>query len=398
MANNDKTEAPTPKRKREARRKGQIARSQDLVVWSQMLVATFAIGASVSVASTSLQRTMQQVRVLTETPDVNRAIHLMVTALGGGLLAIGPLAGGLILTTIVTTFAQTGMAVSAHKIKPSTQKINPMKGIKRLLSKQGAWEATKELARASILAWVAWQPLTQVTGQLVSSRAPMRTTIGIVGSACLRLGRNVAFAGIGLSLIDFVVQKRRIMKSLKMTKQEVKDEFKQSEGDPQVKNKRRQMALDMARNRMLSDVRTASAVVVNPTHVAVAIRYERSHGAPRVIAKGTGMLATKIREEAERNGVPIVRDVLLARALNIVCEVGSEIPADMYEAVARLLAFVMSVGKKASWAGPLTMRGPSMIPPHIVAQVGDLSADPKRGTRRVPKRRANGRRPSNEVS
>ncbi len=389
----DKTEAPTPKKKRDARKKGQIARSTDLVTWLQVFVATYAISATFALSAKTLRETMVGVDHLTVSPDVSSAVKLLGDALQGGVLAVLPLTGLLLLTALVTNFAQTGLAVTLHKLKPTTERINPGKGIKRIFSKQGLWEATKEIARVSVLAGVAWGPMSTVTSRLVARHSGLRETISIIGGSCLHLARNVATAGLLISFLDFAVQKRRILKSLKMTKQEVKDEYRQSEGDPQMKAQRRARAAEMSKNRMLSDVKNASAVVVNPTHVAVAIAYERNSGAPRVIAKGTGDLAAKIRAEAERAGVPLVRNVALARALHAVCEVGEQIPADLYEAVARLLAFVMSVGRRSSFGGPLTMSGPSHLPPEL-AQLGEPSADRRSGARKAPKRRGQGRSPS----
>ncbi len=389
MSKDDRTEAPTPKRKRDAKKKGQIAKSPDLVTWIQILVATYAVSATMSLGYKTLQDTMQSVSQLSTTPDPSAATHLLGTALFGGLLAVAPLCGFLLLTALIANFAQTGLTITPRKLKPTTEKINPMKGIKRLLSKQGAWEATKEAARAGILAAVAAGPMRSVTNQLVDQAGPLRSTIATVGASCVHLARNVAYAGIAIGFLDFAVQKRRIVKSLKMTKQEVKDEYRQSEGDPQTKAKRRAQALELSKNRMMADVKTASAVVVNPTRVAVAIVYERTTGAPRVVAKGTGDLARKIREEAERHNIAIVRNTPLARALHAVCEVGEQIPAELYEAVARLLAFVMSVQNRNTLGGPLTMPGPSFIPPEL-AQLPEPLADRRSGARRAPRRRRPG--------
>lgn len=387
---NDKTEAPTPKKKRDARKKGQIARSADLVTWLQVFVATYAISTTFSLTSRTLRETMVGVERLTATPDMTGMVKLLGDALTAGVLAVLPLAGLLLVTALLSNFAQTGLAVTLSKLKPTTERINPGKGIKRIFSKQGLWEAAKELARASILAGVAWGPMSSVTAQLVARHGPLRESLAIVGASCLQLARNVAAAGLLISILDFAVQKRRIMKSLKMTKQEVKDEYRQSEGDPQMKAQRRTRAAEMSKNRMLSDVKRASAVVVNPTHVAVAVSYQRNTGAPRVIAKGTGDLAAKIRAEAERANVPVVRNVALARAMYAVCDIGEQIPAELYEAVARLLAFVMSVGRRPSHGGPLTMSGPSFLPPEL-AQLGEPSADRRSGARTAPKRRGQGR-------
>ena len=389
MGNNDRTEAPTQKKKREARKKGTVARSADLVTWIQVYIATYAVAATFKLTAHTLRDTMSGVARLTTKPSTVGAVHLLGQASFGGVLAIAPLAGVLLLTAVVVNFGQTGMAVSLHKLKPTTERISPAKGIKRLFSKQGLWEATKESARAGVLAGVAWGPMTTVTSQLAARHAPLRSTIGVISASSIHLARNVAAAGIAISFVDFAVQKRRVMKSLKMTKQEVKDEYRQSEGDPQMKAKRRARASEMSKNRMLADVKRASAVVVNPTNVAVAVVYEHATGAPRVLAKGTGELAARIREEAERARVPVVRNVALARALHAVCEVGEQIPAELYEAVARLLAFVMSLGQRRSLGGPLTMNGPSYLPPEL-AQLEAPSAD-RDGARRAPKRRSQGR-------
>ena len=389
MSKEDRTEAPTPKRKREAKKKGQIAKSPDLVIWLQILVATYTVSATTSLGYETLQDTMDAVSRLAVAPDPQSATHLLGTALFGGLLAVAPLCGFLLLTAVAANFAQTGLTITPRKLKPTTEKINPMKGVKRLFSKQGAWEATKEGARAAILALVAMGPMQTVTNQLVDQAGPLRSTIATVGASCVHLARNVAYAGIAIGFLDFAVQKRRIIKSLKMTKQEVKDEYRQSEGDPQTKAKRRAQAIELSKNRMMSDVKTASAVVVNPTRVAVAIVYERSNGAPRVVAKGTGDLARKIREEAERHRIPIVRNTPLARALHAVCDVGEQIPAELYEAVARLLAFVMSVQKRTTVGGPLTMPGPSFLPAEL-AQLPEPSADRRNGARKAPRRRRPG--------
>jgi flagellar biosynthesis protein FlhB len=397
MAKDDRTEAPTPKRKRDARKKGQVARSADLVTWIQVLAATYAVSASFSLASKSLRRGSVEVGRLTANPDRERAVHFLATSLRDGLLTIGPLAGAMLGIAIVTNLAQTGMMVSPNKLKPSMERLSPVKGIKRLFSKQGLWEATKEMARASVLTAVAWRPLRQITEQLVAQQGPLRDKLGTVAHACIGLARSVAYAGILLAFIDFAVQKRRLLKSLKMTKQEVKDEYRQSEGDPQMKAQRKQRAAEMSRNRMMSDVKRATAVVINPTHIAVAIFYERSTGAPKVLAKGTGAVAARIREEAELHRVPVVRNVPLARALNALCEVGDQIPSALFDAVARLLAFVMRLGARSTGYGPLSMSGPSLIPEEILAQVRHQPSDQSRGARRAPKRRGQGRPRRNEV-
>jgi flagellar biosynthesis protein FlhB len=162
-----------------------------------------------------------------------------------------------------------------------------------------------------------------------------------------------------LGLVDYGMQRRRINKALMMTKQEVKEEMKHQEGSPEVKGAIRRRQVKMSRLRMMADVARADVVIVNPTHVAVALRYEAGHGAPKVVAKGADEVAAAIREEAERHDVPVVEDVPLARAIWQVCEIDDEIPADLFEAVARVLAFLYRV--KASGVRPLG-GGPLRVP------------------------------------
>jgi flagellar biosynthetic protein FlhB len=159
--------------------------------------------------------------------------------------------------------------------------------------------------------------------------------------------RSTALAGLALAAADYAFQRRRVKKGMMMTKQEVKEEYRQSEGDPMTRQRIRQRQVEMSRNRMMAAVAVSSVVVVNPTHIAVALEYSAELGAPRVVAKGQGHIAARIREEAEKHNVPIVRDVPLARTLHAACKLGQTIPADLYEAVARLLAFVFSMKRTA---------------------------------------------------
>ncbi len=167
--------------------------------------------------------------------------------------------------------------------------------------------------------------------------------VGRLGEKCVLSTFLGGEAGLVLAALDYGFQRRRVRKSLMMTRQEVRDEYRQSEGDPMTRSRIRQRQVEMSRNRMMADVAISSVVVVNPTHIAVALEYRPELGAPRVVAKGQGHIAARIREEAEKHDVPVVRDVPLARTLPAACKVGPAIPADLYEAVARLLAFVFNL-------------------------------------------------------
>jgi len=189
-----------------------------------------------------------------------------------------------------------------------------------------------------------------------SGSLSLSALVSIATSTVLNLLRYAAAAGLAMALADYAVVRKRNNKSLKMTKQEIKDEHKSAEGDPQLKGQVRSRQMAMRRNRMMADVPQADVVLVNPTHVAVALRYDPVRGAPRVIAKGADHVAARIRKIAEENRVPMVVDVPLARTLHKTCEVGQEIPPELYQAVATVLAFIMALSRRGSTAGTHAVR------------------------------------------
>ena len=340
----DKTEQPTAKRKRDGRRDGNLARSAEVVAWAQMLAAAFLLPVSLGLGARSLRQVMLQVGVLVSRPDTDAAVGLMGSALRGGLLAIVPLGLGMVTIGIVGNFAQTGFAFSGKALRPKFERVSPSKGLKRLVSPHSAWEAFKTTVKLVVLTVVAWPGVSQLGAALsTGGRLPSGQVLAAVASATVGLIRSTALAGLALAALDYAFQRRRVRKGLMMTRQEVKDEYRQSEGDPHIRSRIRQRQVEMSRNRMMAAVATSSVVVVNPTHIAVALEYRADLGAPRVVAKGQGFIAARIREEAEKHDVPIVRDVPLARTLHSACKVGQAIPADLYEVVARLLAFVFNL-------------------------------------------------------
>jgi flagellar biosynthetic protein FlhB len=185
--------------------------------------------------------------------------------------------------------------------------------------------------------------------------------------------RVVAVTGLVIAVADYVVVRKKMMKQLKMSKYEITQEYKQAEGDPHMKAHRKGVALSMSRNRMMSEVADADVLLVNPTHVAVALKYDPAKGAPRVVAKGAGEVAARLRALAEEARVPMVQDIPLARALHGSCELGQEVPAQLFTAVARVLAFVMHLGARGVKGG---LHRPGFEPP-------DLEGLPKAGRRRV---------------
>jgi flagellar biosynthesis protein FlhB len=247
-----------------------------------------------------------------------------------------------IATGVIGTVAQIGLFASGKTMKPKFSKLSPVAGIKRLVSPHGVWELVKSLVKLAIIGLVAYAGVKKMILQAgIGTSTTLGAEISLGGSTVLTVFRNVAFLGLLFSLADFAVQKHKLTKGMRMSKQEIKDEAKDAEGDPHTKGKIKQRMRQMSRNRMMAAVSRADVVVMNPTHFAVAIRYQTSESpAPVVIAKGRNAVALRIRAEAHKHHIPVVEDPPLARALHALCKLDQQIPPNLFVAVARLLAFV----------------------------------------------------------
>ncbi len=354
MAKSDdsKTEAPTPKRKREARKEGQIPKTIELGVWLQVLVATLALELTISRAHDGLADVGLDIRRIAEDPDPVQAVQMLGSGLGFAVTTVLPLAMVMMVVGVVALVSQTGLVLATKAAKPKFSKINPIEGVKRLVKPQGLWQGAKSVAKLVMLAAVSWSPVLDITHDLLDAgNIGLSATAFAVAETAVSLARTVAMVGLVLAIADYAFQRHTVSKALKMSKKEIKEEHKSQEGDAQVKGQIRRRQQEMSRNRMLAAVGDASVVIVNPTHIAVAVRYAAGTGAPKVVAKGRGHVADRIRDEAAKHFVPIVRDIPLARTLEKACKVDQAIPPELYEAVARLLAFVMRLGRKASILG-----------------------------------------------
>jgi flagellar biosynthetic protein FlhB len=206
--------------------------------------------------------------------------------------------------------------------------------------------------KIGVLAAVAWPAIRRITGVFNTQDGDsLNELAALTATTALTIIRNVSFAALIIAAIDYAVQRRRVTKDISMTKQEVKEEFKQSEGNPEVRQAIRSRQAAIGRNRMIGLVGGADVVVVNPTHYAVALKYDAAKGAPQVVAKGAGVIAKRIRTEAESHGVPIVHEPVLTRTLFAACALGTFIPVELYEAVAQVLAFVFSLKAKGEADG-----------------------------------------------
>jgi flagellar biosynthetic protein FlhB len=353
----ERTEKATPKRLKKARRDGNIANTPEIGSWAALLVAGFLLPRVAHSLLSNATETLVGVGVIIRSPDPGRAMALAGSALrSAGLVAL-PLGLVFAFISIVSVAAQGGFWFSTGLLKPKFSRLNPLQGVKRMFGGHAWWQLAKSLLKTAVLAAVVYFSVRNLVPTIMGSGSlPLQSLVKLAVDAALNLVRDSAIAGLVMALADYTVVRRRNNKQLKMTKEEIKEEYKEAEGDPHVRSARRSRQMALRRNRMLRDVETADVVVVNPTHVAVALRYEPGRGAPRVVAKGADNIAAKIREVAEKNRVPMVSDVPLARTLYKSCEIGQEIPADLFKAVATVLAFIMTLKRRGSAAGVHTVR------------------------------------------
>ncbi|MEV6629829.1 EscU/YscU/HrcU family type III secretion system export apparatus switch protein [Actinoplanes sp. NPDC051470] len=359
----EKTEQPTAQKLKKAKQEGQIGRSQDVGAWFGMLAASIMLPRTLGSAMDHARELMARIPDVIQDPDPAVALGIMKDGLMSAGWAVLPLALTMMAVGIASAGAQGGIRVATKLFIPKFNRLNPLPGIKKMFGPQSLWEGTKALVKTGVLAAVLYLTMKNIVPLLMTAgRLQLGSLLGVINQAVLTLIRSASVAGIVMAAADYFVVRRRTNKQLRMTKEEVKQENKNTDGDPHVKAAIRQRQMAMARNRQMADVPTADVILVNPTHVAVALRYEPEKGAPRVIAKGTGPIAGKIRDLAAEHRIPMVQDVALARALESAVDVGMEIPADFFGAVAKVLAFVMSLKKRGSAAGLHRNPNPTPVP------------------------------------
>lgn len=354
----DKTEEPTAKRKSDARQEGNIPRSQDLVGWGALLAGLFMVENTVKKSANFLNQEMTRMGDLIADPDQGKALSFMVESIARSFVVIAPLLITLLILGIVGHLAQVRFVFSKKALKPKFQMLNPITGAKRLFSMQSTFELIKQLFKLGVICIVAYLTLYMAYKDLTNGGPySIGALIGMTVAPVMSFIKYAALAGFVIGIADYMYNRKRIGKTLKMTKQEVKDEAKNSDLPPEVKGKIKQKQREMSRNRMMAAINDADVVVVNPVHIALALKYDPSRGAPRVVAKGAGFVAEKIKEKAEEGRVPIVQDIPLARALHKACDIDDEIPWQMFEAVAMVLAFVFGLKNRGSAAGFHKMPG-----------------------------------------
>ncbi len=364
----ERTEAPTQRRIEEARRKGQgVGRSHEL---SQVL--TLAAGLlTLSALLPSVGRTVAGV-VVEEVDRIGQGpatpTGTLIGEVGRSLgLVVGmvlPLAAAVAVAGVAGSLAGGGFILSAGALRFDSSRLNPIKGLGRLADKSALTRLAISLAKLAILAAVSYQVIMNKVPAILSLDGQGGAVVaGRAMSAIFELGVTIAILLAAVALADWIIQRRRATGSLRMTREEVKQEYREQEGDPLVRAQRRQRARRLAFSRMMDAVATADVVVTNPTRLAVALKYDpKTMRAPRIVAKGQRLMAARIRELARQHNVPIVEDKPLARAL-FPRQLGAEVPAHLYKAVARLLVLVARI--RAGTAQPVSRRRPAAGPTRL---------------------------------
>lgn len=347
----EKTEDPTPKKIKDSRKEGQIPRSNDFGGWLGILALTFIAPVGIHTLIGTLGHGF------TLLDDVHDDPVALMTVLGTqareAIMVVAPLVLLLGVINVVAQFAQVRW--TPKKIKFNWKKLEPIAGIKNMFKPtRMAWETVKNILKIIAVCWVCFEPSSVLVNTIIHSGVGGGSKAGVVliGQAALDLLRTMVLVGLVIGGMDYLVSRKQIRDAIKMTKQEVKEEYKQQEGDPHIKGQRRARQMALSRNRMMAAAASATAVIANPTHFSVAITYDPLVGAPKVVAKGRGALALKIREVAMDNDVPIIHDIPLARTLYNVVEIDEQIPEELYQAMAQVLAWVWNLrsqGRDTAW-------------------------------------------------
>lgn len=340
----EKTEEATPKRKKEARDKGQVAKSEDfntaLILLSGVLLTLFLGGAIMA----QMKDTMGMLcrNLFYEDFNANTFIALVMDISFKNLKVVLPLMGGFMIVGLLATTTQVGFGLSRKALIPDFKRLNPLSGMKNLVNMKSLVKTAMSIVKLSIMSGVAYvsirkdlEPLLELIS--MRTEAILTSATGMIFAITLK----ITIIMLILALIDLLYQRWQFAKDQKMTKNEVKQETKQSEGDPLMKSRIKAVQREMSNKRMMQDVPEADVVVTNPTHYSVALKYDAATmESPKVVAKGVDLIALKIREIATKNNIPIVEDRVLARVLYSTIEIGSEVPPKLYQAVAKVLSYV----------------------------------------------------------
>ena len=345
-----RTEEATPKKLRDARKKGEVAKSGDLSPAVSFIVFTMLIsvlGQYTLSNSLLFLRKSLDVDFSVNISGANAGTMLVQAIMNYGYLIL-PFALIAMAIGIIVNLIQVGFIFTAEPLKPNFKKLNPIEGFKNIFSKKSMFTLVKNILKIALVFYMTYKNLSKSLMQILNS--------GNIGSEKLLwymidlikdLSFNIAFIMLILAVIDYIVQRLDHKKKQKMSKQDIKDEFKEMEGNPQIKSARAQRQRELSMNRMMSSIKTSSVVITNPTHIAIVLRYDtKIDKAPLLTAKGADYIAQKIKEVAKENNIPIIENVELARTMYKKVEIGDQVPVELYKAVAEILALVYKMKEK----------------------------------------------------
>jgi flagellar biosynthetic protein FlhB len=350
----ERTEDATPKKRREAREEGNIARSMDASSAILLLGAVLVLAAGIKPLLGTLASLLEKSLVgdhLASGIRPEEVAEIVVPPFVEGALSATPIILGATAIAILAHLWQIGFMVSTKVLEPKFERLNPISGFGRIFGMQGVIKTTMDVLKVVVVAWIAWNFGSGILPHIAAlPEVGLLRAFEELGSLGLTLALQAGAALIILGILDYALQRFKHERDLRMTKQQVKEEFKESDGDPEVKRRRMQVARQLATQRLQTSVPKADVVVTNPEHISVAIQYDAATmKAPKIVAMGADEIAFRIRQIANKHGIPIVERKPLARALFARAKVGQEIPPDHYTAVAEILAYVYRLkGKKVA--------------------------------------------------
>ena len=346
----DKTEPASAKKKEDARKKGDVAKSRELsstaILTTGILYMFFNAKEMTMTLGNNIRKTFLQIPNFIREKEFSS--QLLSDSLTDFLVLIAPLLIALVIVSILTNILQTGIIFSVEPLTPKASKLGPIKGLEKVFSKRSLVELAKSILKIIIVGSVAFYALKDEVARIIPLLYQENAQIlALFGELAFKVLVRCCYVIAVLAILDFIYQKWDHEQKLKMTKQEVKDEFRQSEGDPMVKSRIRSIQREMARRRMMEEVPKADVIITNPTHLSIAIKYKPEEGmkAPIIVAKGANNIAFKIREIATKHNIPIMENKPLAQNLYKL-DIGTEIPSQFYKAVAEILAYVYGLKKR----------------------------------------------------
>lgn len=348
----EKTEDPTERRLQDARKKGDVAKSMEVPSAAVLLLGLMTIyyfsGYMLENILGFLRHYLSNLNTIDIIPS--NMINITMESMRYMALLTGPLMFILFITALLANYAQIGFLFSTEKITPKMEKIDPIKGVGRIFSMQTAANSIKSIAKLLIVGFVAYKEIIKNLDKILPlmEQEPI-IILSFYAKVSFWIFLKAAVIIAILAAADYAFQRWQFLKKMKMTKQEVKEEAKMTEGDPYVKGRIRSIQMEMARKRMMSDVPEADVVITNPTRLAIALAYDTSNmKAPTVLAKGAGVIAKRIKEIAKEHDIPIVEDKPLAQALYKTVDINEQIPENLFQAVAEVLAYVYGLKKKSA--------------------------------------------------